>query len=77
MKRRAFGRFTFQYLDASDGSPLLSADVEFGYWRGKWHLSRFDHGCPDDCHFVTVYNEPVDDSGATLRLLRFVFFLPD
>jgi len=75
MKRSADGQFTFYQL--ASGSPVISARVHFSYWRGAWHLSNFDYGCPGNCQFVQVYNDPVDDSNTFLRLLRFIFFLPD
>ena len=77
LKRSAGGRFRFQYLNAPPDAAEMVADVEFGYWRGVWHLAEFRYGCPSDCHFVRVYNEPVDNSNLILLWLRFLFLQPD
>jgi hypothetical protein len=77
MKRRANGLFRFQYLKAPLDATEIVGDAEFGFWRGVWHLTAFRYGCPGDCHSVTVYNEPVDNSSLTLAWLRFMFFQPD
>jgi len=58
LKRSADGQFYFNYLDAPSRSPVISARVHFAYWRGAWHLSNVDYGCPGDCHSVHVYNDP-------------------
>ena len=52
------GKFTFVYLDPSRGAGLILADVEFRYQQGKWYLNRFDYGCPEECHFIYVYDGP-------------------
>jgi hypothetical protein len=62
MKRWSGGRFTFHYLNPVAGVPPIRANVQFAFWRRAWHLTHFDYGCPSDCHFVTVYNEPADNS---------------
>ena len=71
MKRRSDGSFAFQYLNARADALPIRANVHFAYWRGAWHLGAFDYGCPSNCHFVDVYNEPVDDSHPLRDMLLF------
>jgi len=52
------GTFLFRYLNAEDDASPIKAKVEFQYWDGEWHLTRFDYGCPSDCHIVDVNNDP-------------------
>jgi hypothetical protein len=52
------GKFTFVYLDPSTGTTPVLADVEFRYQQGNWYLNRFDYGCPNECHFIYVYDGP-------------------
>jgi hypothetical protein len=67
----SLGQFTFRYLNASTDMPPIRADVDFRYWRGKWHLNNFSYGCPSECHTVDVYKEPVDESHPLRDLLLF------
>lgn len=54
------GKFTFRYLDAPPGSNPVLADVQFRYRQGKWYLNQFDYGCPNECHFIYVYDGPAN-----------------
>jgi hypothetical protein len=52
------GKFTFRYLTAGPDSAPVLADVQFRYHEGKWYLHQFDYGCPNECHFIYVYDGP-------------------
>jgi hypothetical protein len=53
-----FGTFTFAYLNSPADANPIHATAEFQYHDSKWHLDRFDYGCPKDCHSVDVHDGP-------------------
>ena len=53
-----FGTFSFVYLNSSPEAMPIKAKVDFRYHEGRWYLNEFDYGCPNDCHFVWVFDGP-------------------